>query len=160
SKNIDIKQLKGIVICKKSGEYLLDLILDTEIDPILLSSFVGALSLFGQNNLGKIEEIIIKGLEIEMITVTKHDLVLITIVDKSFPRENFREQSIKALDNFYILYKDEIQECIDISIFNSFKRILKMQIEDYFKDKENIDKKIQDFGFFTESIKKMRELGN
>ena len=40
--------LKGIIICKESGEYLIDLILDTDINPIMLSSFVGALSMFGQ----------------------------------------------------------------------------------------------------------------
>ncbi|MFX1269680.1 MAG: hypothetical protein ACFFAK_17105, partial [Promethearchaeota archaeon] len=42
------KLLKGIVICKETGVYLLDLILDSEINPVLLSSFVGALSLFGE----------------------------------------------------------------------------------------------------------------
>jgi len=35
------KYLKGMVICHKNGTYLLDLILDTEINPVLLSSFVG-----------------------------------------------------------------------------------------------------------------------
>ena len=64
------KLLKGIVICKESGEYLLDLILDSDIDPVLLSSFVGALSLFGKN-LEKIEEINIKGLDVYMIIVYK-----------------------------------------------------------------------------------------
>ena len=55
--------MKAIVICRESGEYLLDLILDSEINPILLSSFVGALSLFGKDNLGKINEINVKGLD-------------------------------------------------------------------------------------------------
>ena len=62
----DYKLVKGIVICKESGEYLLDLILDSKINPVLLSSFVGALRLFG-NNLGEIEEINIKGLDVDMI---------------------------------------------------------------------------------------------
>jgi hypothetical protein len=160
TENFNINLLKGIVICKKSGEYLLDLIFDSEIDPVLLSSFVGALSLFGQDNLGKIEEIIIKGLEIEMITVTKHNLVLITIVDKNFPKQNIRKQSEKALDNFYTLYKDEIQECTNINKYNSFKKILRMQIEDYFEVIGNNEENLPDYGFFTETIKKMRNLGN
>ena len=156
-KKSNIHPLKGIVICKKTGEYILDLILDTEIDPILLSSFIGALSLFGQDNLGKIEEIIIKGLEIEMITVTKYDLVLITIIDKSFPRQNIRKQAEKALDNFYNLYKDEIQKCVDVCQFDSFKKTLRMQIEDYFNSVNDKEEDIPDFGFFTEAIKKMRK---
>ncbi|MHA1526047.1 MAG: hypothetical protein ACTSQD_03365, partial [Promethearchaeota archaeon] len=63
------KLIKGIIICRESGEYLLDLILDSEINPVLLSSFVGALSLFGKDNLGKIEEIEVKGLDVGMIIV-------------------------------------------------------------------------------------------
>ena len=77
--NLQIKSevsrlLKGIVICKETGIYLLDLILDSEINPILLSSFVGALSLFGEENMGKIEEINIKGLDIQMVMVNKYNL--------------------------------------------------------------------------------------
>ena len=46
------KQLiKGIVVCRDSGEYLLDLIFETKVDPLILSSFIGALNLFGKDHL-------------------------------------------------------------------------------------------------------------
>ncbi|MHA1688341.1 MAG: hypothetical protein ACTSYC_11530 [Promethearchaeota archaeon] len=153
------KHIKGIVICKESGEFLLDLILDTHINTILLSSFVGALSLFGKDSMGKIEEIIIKGLDIQIIIVNAHGLILITIVDKNFLSEDAREEAQKALEHFYTLYKDDIHKCVDISRFSSFKLLLYKQIEEFFKNKKN-SKTNQDFGFFTEAIRKMREQKN
>ena len=156
-KKYDIKPLKGIVICKESGEYLLDLILDSDINPILLSSFVGALSLFGKDSLGKIEEITIKGLNVEMIIVSKHNLIFIAILDKDFAKDGVREEAEKALDNFYTLYQDEIDECMDVFKFDSFKKILLMQIQEFFHNLENQSEPMEDFGFFTEAIKKMRK---
>ena len=150
--------LKGIVICKESGEYLLDFILDTHIDPVLLSSFVGALRLFG-DNLGEIEEINIKGLDVNMIIVYKYNLIFVAIMDKSFSRDNIRDEAVKALDMFYTLYRVEMnQEFIDLTQFESFKKILTQQIEDYFKNNIKLkrDNEIGDFGFFTEAIKKLR----
>ncbi|MFX1354526.1 MAG: hypothetical protein ACFFGP_11225 [Promethearchaeota archaeon] len=152
------KLLKGIIICKETGVYLLDLILDSEINPILLSSFVGALSLFGEENMGKIEEITIKGLDIQMIIVSKNKLILIAIMDKEFLKDGIREEAEKALDMFYTLYKNEIEDCVDVYIFDSFKKILYEQINDYFNKFNNKEKQVEigNFGFFTEAIAKMR----
>jgi len=161
--SLDIKSevskfLKGIIICKKSGIYLLDLILDSDINPVLLSSFVGALQLFGAENMGKIEEITIKGLSIDMIIVNKYDLVMITILDKSFVKNDIRAESEKALDMFYSIYRDEIEDCAEVYQFESFKKILYDQIEDYFIRIKNEDTKaeIEDYGFFTETLTKLR----
>ena len=104
--------------------YLLDLILDSEINPVLLSSFVGALSIFGAENMGKIEEITIKGLSIQMIIVNKFDIILIAIMDKNMDKEDIREEAVKALDSFYHRYRNIIEECSDVSQFESFKEIL------------------------------------
>ncbi len=155
---MDSKLLKGIVICKESGEYLLDLILDTKINPVLLSSFVGALGLFGEN-LGRIEEINIKGLDVEMIVVYKFKLIFVAILDKEFKKYNIREEAEKALDIFYSLYHKEIEaNCTEVSQFIEFKNILFFQIEQYFDRIKNSQgkSKIGDFGFFTEAIKKLR----
>jgi hypothetical protein len=152
------KLLKGIVICKESGEYLLDLILDSNINPLLLSSFVGALKLFG-SNLGEIKEITIKGLDVEMIIVYKYNLILVAILDKDFITHDIRSEAEKALDMFYTLYRTEINNSnIEISQFESFKNVLSTQIEEFFKRLENSEEKvgIGDFGFFTEAIKKLR----
>jgi hypothetical protein len=156
------KLIKGIVICKETGIYLLDFILDTEINPILLSSFVGALSLFGEENMGRIEEITIKGLDIQMIIVNKYNLTLIAIMDKDFVKEDIREEAEKSLDMFYNLYCDEIGEYVDVNAFDPFKEVLVHQINKYFENIENPEKKseIKDFGFFTEAIAKLRNHSN
>lgn len=151
--------MKGIVICKETGIYLLDLILDSEINPVLLSSFVGALSLFGSESLGRIEEISIKGLSIQMIIVNKFDLVLIAIMDKDFVKDDMREEAEKALDMFYHLYQNEISDCTDVSQFESFKKILYNQIVEYFNrvNGDSSKAEIKDFGFFTQAIAKSRK---
>lgn len=151
--------MKAIVICRESGEYLLDLILDSEINPILLSSFVGALSLFGKDNLGKINEINVKGLDLEMIMVSKYNLILIAILDKNYIRKNLRDDAERALDMFYLLYKEEIANSIHTGLFEPFKKILLLQIKDYLDEIFNSEKEkeIKDFAFLTEAIKKKKE---
>ncbi len=158
SNTVQDKLLKGIVICKESGEYLLDLILDAKINPVLLSSFVGALRLFG-DNLGEIKEINIKGLDVNMIIVYKYNLIFVAIMDRSLIKHDIREEAEKALDMFYTLYRMEINSnCIDISQFEYFKKLLSKQIDVYSKKIKSSEKeaKIGDFGFFTEAIKKLR----
>ncbi len=137
---------------------MLDLILDTNINPVLLSSFVGALRLFG-DNLGQIEEINIKGIDVEMIIIYKYNLILVIIIDKSFMKQDIREEAEQALDVFYTLYTKEInEEVIEVSQFHSFKDILSTQIEQYFSriKTSQRESEIGDFGFFTDTIKKLR----
>ncbi len=71
--------------------------MDSEINPVLLSSFVGALFLFGKDNLGKIEEIEIKGLDVDMIIVYKYNLILIVIMSKDFIKQDYRGESRKSI---------------------------------------------------------------
>jgi hypothetical protein len=128
---------------------------------VLLSSFVGALSLFGKDNLGKIEEISVTGLDVDMIIVTKYDLIFIAIFAKEFAKniQEMRKEIEKALDMFYSSYLEEIKSGIDVSVFDGFKAILQMQIEDYLEiiqDKEKA-KATGDFGFFTEAVKKSKD---
>ena len=135
------------------------MIFDTEINPVLLSSFVGALSLFGKDNLGKIEEINVKGLAVDMIVVYKYNLILIAIISHDF-KDDIRDEAEKALDMFYSSYVKELQnlEFLNVSIFDEFKKVLYLQIQDYFeilKDKEK-ENQIPDFGWFTDAIRKLR----
>ncbi|MFX1380698.1 MAG: hypothetical protein ACFFA4_16565 [Promethearchaeota archaeon] len=132
--------------------------MDTKINPVLLSSFVGALGLFGEN-LGQIEEINIKGLDVEMIIVYKYNLIFVAILDKEFIKHDIREEAEKSLDMFYSLYRKEINENYnEISQFTSFKNILFSQIEEYFNRIKESQKTLEigDFGFFTDAIKKLR----
>lgn len=152
------KIIKGIVICKNSGEYLVDLILDTNINPILLSSFVSALSFFGKENLGKIEEIAVKGLDVEMIVVAKYDLILVTIMDKDFLEGEMRDEAENLLDIFYSCYQEEIgEDCSEIVKFEEFQQVLASQVQDYIHRMNNKEE-IGDYGFFNQTIRRMRGL--
>jgi len=113
--------------------------------------------MFGKENIGKIEEINIKGLAIQMIIVSKYNLVLIFIMDKDFVSYEIRDEAEKTLDMFYLLYKKEIIDCVDVCQFDSFKKILMLQIQEYFeklKDLETVD--IKDFGFFTDAVSRLK----
>jgi len=160
--NLDYSFMKAIVICKESGQYLLDLILDLKINPLLLSSFIGALALFGKDNMGKIREITVKGLDLEMIIVSKYDLILIAIIDKAYVRENLRDEAEKALDMFYLLYKEDIENSIHTGVFESFNKILMLQIKDYLDEINHSqkEKEVKDFGFFTGAIKKLKDVND
>ena len=120
---------------------------------------MGALRLFGEN-LGEIEEINIKGLDVEMIIVYKYNLIFVAILDKEFIKHDMREEAEKSLDMFYTLYRTEINKnSYEVSQFQSFKKILSQQIEEYFI-KINDETEVGDFGFFTEAIKKSRTNGS
>ncbi len=110
--------------------------------------------------MGKIEEINIKGLDVDMVIVYKYNLILIAILTHGVKLDHLRDEVEKALDMFYSSYVKELGnlECLDVSIFDEFRKLLYIQIEDYFnilKDKEK-EAPIQDFGFFTEAIRKLR----
>lgn len=111
--------------------------------------------MFGSENMGKIEEIVIKGLDIQMIIVNKYDLVLIAILDKDFVRGDIHIEVEKALDMFYSLYKDEIGDCVELGIFEPFKKALYNQIKEFF-NRITEKSEIGDFGFFTQAITKLR----
>lgn len=124
--------IKGIIIAKNSGIPLVSFLNDPEIDKNLISGFVSALSFFGKKNLGKIEEIIIKGLSLDMLVVTKHELVIITFVSPRIDREEVKVEAAKALDKFYDMFKDKISgKPVPTSEFIAYEKILRDQIANY-----------------------------
>lgn len=130
--DFDINVVKGFVICKESGEYIFDWMIDSDLNPILLSSYVGALSLFGIDHLNQIDEIIIKGPDTEMIIVNSHHLVIITILEKDFSSKiDFKDEAEELLNLFYKTYKNEIEQAIDTTPFEGFKETLKTHVETF-----------------------------
>ena len=76
--------IRAVVICRSTGEFLVDMLLDSNIDPVMIGGFCAALSMFGEESLGKISTISIEGLDVDMIIENKHDLLFIAITDKDF----------------------------------------------------------------------------
>ncbi|MHA1146855.1 MAG: hypothetical protein ACTSR8_01265 [Promethearchaeota archaeon] len=141
SADVNFKMIRAVVICRESGEYLIDQILDSNINPIMISSFVSALSMFGKENMGKIEEISVKGIEVEMTIVAKHGLILIALMDKDFYRDLIRQNGENILDLFYNIYKKDIENFNgEIKKFEEFRKVLFFEIQatlDKMKDLES-----------------------
>ncbi len=140
--------MKAVIIANQGGIPLVSVIKDKDINEDLLSGFITALKFFGEENLGKIKEILIKGLDIDLLLVQKHDLILIAIMDSSMKKKNIRLEAEMALDSFHNKYKDEIcnwKGCE--TIYSEFKKNIENQIDAYYKkiDHKSFLEKLRDF---------------
>ena len=70
------KYLVGIFVAREGGDILYSKSFRDDLKLPLMSNFIAALSMFGEENVGKIKRILIEGLDIEMNIVAKHGLVL------------------------------------------------------------------------------------
>lgn len=105
----------------------------------------------------KIKEITLKGIDLNIIIVAKHQLALVAIIDSLFMRDHLKEIGEKALDMFNILYKKDIENFLISGVFDSFKKILNVQIDEYL---EKIAEEDIDFGFLRENIKESKNNAN
>jgi hypothetical protein len=130
-------QFKGIFISSITGEYYVKVFFDTSIRPELLSSFIAGLSMFGREAVGHIEEILIKGLNLDVFVVHKHNLILTAIFSSEMPKINIKAEAEQVLDIFIQKYGERLSDfngCVDE--FCEFETIIKNQIREYF---DNID---------------------
>jgi len=102
----------------------------------------------------KIKEITIKGIDLNIMIVAKYQLALVAIIDSQFMRNHLKEIGEKALDMFNILYKKDIENFLLSGVFNSFKKILNVQIDEYL---EKIAAEDPDFGFLGEKLKALKD---
>ena len=134
--------MKAVIIANKEGIPLVSVVKDRIIDEDLTSAFICALSIFGEENLGKIEEIMVKGLDIDLFIVYKHELILIAIMDTLMKKKNIKNEAEMALNAFYNQYKSQIESWDGNDVaFSEFERIIETQIENYYS-------KIDEKGFF------------
>ncbi|UYP45749.1 hypothetical protein NEF87_002034 [Candidatus Lokiarchaeum ossiferum] len=99
----------GIFISRSGGDILYDFQLDESIKIDLISHFIAALSMFGEENVGKIKRIFIEGLDIEMSIVQKHDLVSVTFFRPNMVKDYLEAESSKGLDLFYNMFEESIK---------------------------------------------------
>ncbi|MFO8017546.1 MAG: hypothetical protein R6U96_02835 [Promethearchaeia archaeon] len=125
--------IHALIISDEQGRFLVDLIRNKNLDTAQLSGFISALKMFGEETLGDIEAISIDGLDIDMLVVSKYDLVFISIMDTYCAQiTDFRKGCEKALDTFYKKYKDKLFNWDgDLRQFREFKDILKDQVKKY-----------------------------
>ena len=126
--------IKAIFITNNTGQILLNFVNDKEIQSELLSAFISGLYLFGKESIKKIEEITVKGPDLEVYVVQKHGLILTAIFSSAMKQFNLRNEAEAALDGFYEKYADIIPTWNgDICCFDEFLTLLRTQITEYFK---------------------------
>jgi hypothetical protein len=133
--------IKAIFITRDSGEILVNFTNDPNIHTDLLSAFISGLFLFGKESVQRIEEIFIKGPDLELLIVYKHGLILTAIFSVSMVKMNLRAEAEQVLDAFYEKYCESLPNwtgCTDD--FLEFTDILKAQITAYFSRVRSLPK--------------------
>lgn len=134
--------IHALIISDNNGQFLCELLRNEKLEPAYLSGFIGALKMFGEETLGKIKDISINGLDIDMLIVSKHDLIFIALMDSNVPHLDFREGCERALDVFYKLFQNEIKTWDgSLQPFKGFKELLEGQVERYFEELEALKTK-------------------
>jgi len=115
------KYVLGMFICKKGGDILFSYQIDPKLKIDLISNFIAALSMFGEENVGQIKRIFIEGINIEMNIVTKYDLIIVSFFHPNMIKDHLEDEAIKILDKFYSLFKDPIKlGKTNLSIYQKF----------------------------------------
>ncbi len=129
--------IHALMISDNHGNLFVDLIKNDKFKSALLSGFISALKLFGEETLGNIRNISVEGLDIDMLIVYKFNLFIMAIIDSNIPELNLREGCEETLKLFYQMYKERIPTWDgDVRTFSGFKDILNAQIQQYLKNLE------------------------
>ena len=136
--------VKVVIIARDSWIPLVTVVNDPSINAELIPAFISALHIFGKENLGRIEEILVKGLDIDLYVVSKYNLIIIAMMSPKLKKLNIRGEAEEALDAFYSMFKEQIEcgkDCMDV--FTSFENVLREQIKNYIYKVDSTEK-----GFF------------
>ena len=143
------KYLIGVFISRESGSLLYSWQIDPTFRIDLISQFIAALSIFGEENLGHINRIYIEGLDIEIQVIAKHGLICTTVFKADMVKDHLDLEGIKILDQFVTKYSAQLQQnrC-NQAIYLSFDPLFWNLMHEY----------LQRIGIFTEYLPS-REFG-
>ncbi len=128
------KYLLGIFIARKGGDILYSKQFQKEksINLDLMSNFISALSLFGEENIGDIKRIFVEGLNLTMNIVAEHDLILTILFRPDMTQDFLDEEIHKGLDMFYHEYKTQIEKSLtNQAIYKKFDDKMAVLIHSY-----------------------------
>jgi len=126
------KYILAIGICRSGGDLLYSVQFDKNLNLDLITQFISALSMFGEENLGMIERITMKGLEVEMSIYSKHDLIFLVLFKSDMVQDYLNEESEKGLDKFYQIFKSYIdRNKTNKALYDSFDTEMCLLIQDY-----------------------------
>ena len=116
------KYLVGIFVARKGGDILYSKSFRDDLKLPLMSNFIAALSMFGEENVGKIKRILIEGLDIEMNIVAKHGLILTLLFRPNTIKDHIMEFYETGLDMFYHDFQEQIdQNRTNLCIYERFE---------------------------------------
>jgi len=128
------KYMLGIFICRNGGDILFSYQIDSTLKIDLISNFIAALSMFGEENVGQIKRIFIEGLNVEMNIVSKYNLISVFFFRPNMVRNHLEEEAEILLDRFYEIFKEPIkQRKTNLEIYLKFEEELCLCVLDYLR---------------------------
>lgn len=131
-KKILKKYVLGLVVSRNTGDVLYNFQVDPEIRMDLISQFIAALAMFGEENVGQINRIFIGGINIELSIVQRHDLILTAFFRPNMVKDYLEEEAQRGLDLFYEKFRTQLQQKKNNqAIYESFDDEICHLITDY-----------------------------
>ena len=126
------KYILGTFISEGGGSIIYSFQLDPKIRADLISSFIAALAMFGEGNVGKIKRIFIEGLDIEMSIFSKHNLIFTMFFKPNMAKMDECQMGMEeCIDKFYTMFSEEIEAGkLNQQIYRRFDRTMLKSIMD------------------------------
>jgi hypothetical protein len=126
------KFMIGIFVMSENGQMLYSKKFCESIKIDLISNFISALSMFGEENLGKIDSVFIGGLDIEINIISRHGLILAILFRSHMVTDYLDEEAERGLELFYNTFKKQIDsQRANLDIYKSFDDKMASLIHDY-----------------------------
>ena len=126
------RYILGVYIARSTGGILYSFLVDPSIRVDLISNFIAALSMFGEENLGKIKRIHVEGLQVEMGIVSKHDLICTAFYRPNMVKDYLQEEVEKLLDEFSEKFRKELDaDIVNQTRYESFDDFMFEIIQEY-----------------------------
>ena len=135
-KTIIKKTILGIHISRAGGDVLYSFTIDKTIKIDLISQFIAALSVFGDEMIGGIKQFIIKGIKIDVVIYFKHALIISAFfyTNRIKEADYLSEEAEIILDDFYNSFKEQLEKGRSNQlIYERFDKSMLSIIQNYFK---------------------------
>ena len=108
-KKIVKKFILGIYISRSGGDILYRFQVSQDMQPDLISNFIAALAMFGEEKIGAIKRIIIEGLNVELSIVSKHNLICVIFFRPNMVSNYLAEEAELGLDKFAEMFAEPLK---------------------------------------------------
>ncbi|MCP4760810.1 MAG: hypothetical protein GY870_03445 [archaeon] len=131
-KKILDKYLVGFFLSNEAGNIIYERQYSLDINIDLMSNFISALSIFGEENVGKIKRILVEGLNVEINIISKHNLILCVLFKPNMVKDYLNEELEKGIDLFYERFKEQIDSgCTNLSVYREYDDTMAYLIHKY-----------------------------